>query len=197
MSIPYYNQLRNGLVLSFHVWDGLVLPGPGDVSDQGAACDFLFLGGRPDSRFRTSPRRQISEWRPFHGRRRCRYTINTILADKRIAVPSNYQFLAGAEFVDDMHVRVRLKRVFPAAIEYIAMVLPIWPKAYRERVGAEEYARAPIGAGPYQITKIDPRATSLLSGSRAITRTARKASRQSAPWSYTKTRCPAGTWPTS
>jgi peptide/nickel transport system substrate-binding protein len=33
-------------------------------------------------------------------------------------------------------------------------VLPIWPKAYREKLGAEGYARAPVGAGPYKITRI-------------------------------------------
>src|SRR6202030_279349 len=32
---------------------------------------------------------------------------------------------------------------------------PIWPKAYREKIGADAYARAPIGTGPYKITKVD------------------------------------------
>ncbi|MBS0561541.1 MAG: ABC transporter substrate-binding protein, partial [Proteobacteria bacterium] len=57
--------------------------------------------------------------------------------------------------LDDLRVRVRLSRVFPAAMEYIAMVLPIWPKAYRERVGAQGYAAAPVGTGPYRVTRVD------------------------------------------
>ena len=73
-----------------------------------------------------------------------------------VAVPSNYAYLAGAEAIDPMTVRIRLSRVFPAALEYLAMTLPIYPKAYRERVGAEAYAKSPIGAGPYRITWIDP-----------------------------------------
>ena len=36
-----------------------------------------------------------------------------------------------------MQVRVHLKTPRPAAIEYFALVVPIYPKAYRERVGAE------------------------------------------------------------
>ena len=49
----------------------------------------------------------------------------------------------------------RLKRVFPAAIEYIAMVLPIWPKAYREKVGPEGILAARrSGPGPYRITRM-------------------------------------------
>jgi peptide/nickel transport system substrate-binding protein len=83
------------------------------------------------------------------------YTVNTVLADKKVSVPSNFIWLAGATKVDDYTVRLKLKRVFPAALEYLAMVLPIWPEAYRERVGAAAYARAPIGAGPYRITRVD------------------------------------------
>ncbi|MBM3525728.1 MAG: ABC transporter substrate-binding protein, partial [Alphaproteobacteria bacterium] len=60
-----------------------------------------------------------------------------------------------AEKVDDHKVIVRLKAAFPAAFEYFAMVVPIYPKAYRERVGAEGYAKAPVGAGPYRITRVE------------------------------------------
>ena len=49
---------------------------------------------------------------------------------------------------------MKLKRVFPAALEYIAMVLPIWPRVYRERVGRDAYAKMPVGAGPYRITRV-------------------------------------------
>jgi peptide/nickel transport system substrate-binding protein len=45
--------------------------------------------------------------------------------------------------------------VFPAALEYLAMVTPILPKAYRERVGSDAYDKLPVGAGPYKITRVD------------------------------------------
>ncbi len=77
-----------------------------------------------------------------------------MLNDKQLAVPSNYTFIDGAEKVDDLHVRIKLKRVFPAALEYFSMVLPIYPKAYRERVGGE-FSKQPVGTGPYKVTKVD------------------------------------------
>jgi len=40
-------------------------------------------------------------------------------------------------------------------MEYLSMVTPIWPKAYREKVGPEAFSKAPIGTGPYKITKVD------------------------------------------
>src|SRR5258708_12350999 len=55
-----------------------------------------------------------------------------------------------------MSVRVKLKRPTPAALDYFALVIPIYPKAYREKVGAEGYAKAPVGTGPYKMTKVEP-----------------------------------------
>jgi peptide/nickel transport system substrate-binding protein len=46
-----------------------------------------------------------------------------------------------------------MKKPTPAALEYLAMVTPIHPKAYREKVGPEGFAKAPIGAGPYRIVR--------------------------------------------
>ena len=54
-----------------------------------------------------------------------------------------------------MHVRVELRRVFPAALDYMAMTLYIMPKAYREKVGPREYSQHPVAAGPYRITSVD------------------------------------------
>jgi peptide/nickel transport system substrate-binding protein len=83
------------------------------------------------------------------------YTINSMLADKQVAVPSNLAWISSAEKVDDFTVRIKLQRIFPAATEYLAMVLPILPKAYRERVGSDAYDKLPVGAGPYRITRVD------------------------------------------
>ena len=44
------------------------------------------------------------------------------------ALASRSYGCAGAEAMDATHVRIRLKRVFPAALEYLALALPILPK---------------------------------------------------------------------
>ena len=57
------------------------------------------------------------------------YTYNTVSSpETRVSVPSNFVWIDHAEAIDDHTVRVTLKRVFPAAVEYVAMVLPIWPQ---------------------------------------------------------------------
>jgi peptide/nickel transport system substrate-binding protein len=70
-----------------------------------------------------------------------------------VATPSNYAWIDKAEKTGDWTVRIKMKRPTPAALEYLAMVTPIHPKAYREKVGPEEFAKKPVGAGPYKIVK--------------------------------------------
>jgi len=151
---PYYNQLRTGFVLAHQAWDTLIDRDP----------DTLLLKPLLATSWRqvddTTIEFELRQGVTFHDGSPFTaddvvYTIETVLADPAVATPSNYSYLAGAEKIDTFHVRVKLKRVFPAALEYLSMTLPIWPQAYRERVGADAYARAPIGTGPYRIAKVD------------------------------------------
>jgi peptide/nickel transport system substrate-binding protein len=151
---PYYNQLRNGLVLAHHVWDGLLHRDPETFQIKPLlAKSFRWVDEttlefelRPNVKFHNGDALSADD---------VVYTINAVVEDKKVSVPSNYAFIAGAERVDDLRVRIKLKRVFPAALEYLAMVTPIWPKAYRERVGPETYAKQPVGAGPYRLVQVD------------------------------------------
>ena len=149
----YYNNQRTGLIVAHHVWDTLIYRDP--------------------ETFQLKPQLALSwkwvdetalefELRPgvvFHDGSKFTaddvvYTVNLALTDKQVAVPSNFSFIDSVEKVDDLRVRIKLKRVFPAALEYFSMVLPIYPKAYRERVGAE-FSKLPVGTGPYRITRVD------------------------------------------
>ncbi len=151
---PYYNSLRTGLVVAHQAWDCLVYRDPDTFQIKPLlATSWRYIDPttlefdlRHDVKFHNGD--------PFSADDVV-YTVNTILTDKQVSVPSNYSFIEGAEKVDDYKVRIKLKRVFPAALEYFSMVMPIWPKAYRERVGADAYAKAPVGAGPYRITRVN------------------------------------------
>jgi peptide/nickel transport system substrate-binding protein len=150
----YYNSLRNGYIIQIHAQDGLVYRDPDTFqlkpllasSWKQADDTTLDFDLRKDVTFQNGDRFSADD---------VVYTINGLLTDKQLSVPSNYLFIAGAEKLDDYKVRFRLKRVFPAALQYIAMVLPIYPKAYREKVGSDGFSKAPIGTGPYKITKVD------------------------------------------
>jgi peptide/nickel transport system substrate-binding protein len=151
---PYYNAQRTGLVVAHQAWDCLVDRDPDTFQIKPLLASTWRSIDDVTLEFSLRPGVTFHDGSPFSADDVV-YTIATVLADKNVSVPSNFLFLAGAEKIDDLHVRVKLKRVFPAALEYLSMILPIWPKAYRERVGAEGYAQAPVGTGPYRITHLD------------------------------------------
>ena len=146
---PYYNQQRTGLILAHHLFDGLVHRDPETfILRPLLATAWRYVD---DTTLEFELRRGVTfhDGSPFSADDVV-YTVATILADPDLSVPSNFAWLEGAEKLDTHRVRLRLKRVFPAAIEYVAMVLPIWPQA-REAMGARAFAEAPIGAGPYRL----------------------------------------------
>jgi peptide/nickel transport system substrate-binding protein len=149
----YYNSLRTGLIVSHHVWDTLVYRDPETFQIKPQLATSWRYVDETSLEFELRPGVTFHDGSKFTADDVV-YTINLVLNDKQLAVPSNYTFIEGAEKVDDLHVRIKLKRVFPAALEYFAMVLPIYPKAYRERVGAD-FSQHPVGTGPYKITNVN------------------------------------------
>ena len=151
---PYYNELRAGLVTHTQAFDGLLARDPETFTAKAAlATSWKYID---DTTIEFALRKGVTfhDGSPFSADDVV-YTLNGIIADKLVSVPSNYVWLAGAEKVDDYTVRVKLKQVFPAALEYLSMVTPIWPKATREKLGKDGYSKQPVGAGPYRITKVD------------------------------------------
>jgi peptide/nickel transport system substrate-binding protein len=152
---PYYNNLRTGLVVAHQAWDTLIYRDPnGFVMKPLLATAWKWVDDttldfdlRQDATFHNGDKVTAAD---------VVYTVGVITDPKSgISVPSNFSWLAGAEALDEYHVRLKLKHAFPAALEFVSFVMPIYPKVYRERVGADAYAKAPIGAGPYKITRVD------------------------------------------
>ena len=152
---PYYNTLRTGLIFQQHTMDGLVYRDPYSfeikplLASAWKWVDALTLD------------LTLREGVTFHNGDKFSaddvvYTLNLVSSpDAKVSVPSNYSWIDKAEKIDDYHVRVHLKKITPAALEFFAMITPIYPKAYREKVGADGFAKAPVGAGPYKVTKVD------------------------------------------
>lgn len=151
---PYRNNLRTGLIVAHEAWDTLVYRDPHTFKIVPAlATEWKWVDP-------TTLEFTLRDGVKFHngdsfGVDDVVYTFEQILHDSKVMVPSNFAFIAGAEKAGDKQVRFKLKNVFPAALEYFAMVLPIYPKAYREKVGPEQYSKQPVGTGPYKITQVN------------------------------------------
>ena len=151
---PYRNSLRTGLIVSHEAWDMLVYRDPTNFKIVPALATSWEMPDAQTMDFTLRPGVKFHNGDPFSADDVV-YTFTTILTDPKVLVPSNFAFIAGAEKLGDMTVRVKFKSVFPAALEYFAMSLPIYPKAYREKVGGEAYSKKPIGTGPYRITAVN------------------------------------------
>jgi peptide/nickel transport system substrate-binding protein len=151
---PYYNSQRTGMVVAFQAFDCLVYRDPVTMDIKPALATSWKQVDPTTIDFTLREGVTFQNGDPFTADDVV-YTINTIINDKRVAIPSYYTSFAGAEKIDDFHVRLKLTGVSPAVMEYLAMMTPIWPKAYREKVGSDAYSHAPIGTGPYKITKVD------------------------------------------
>jgi peptide/nickel transport system substrate-binding protein len=151
---PYYNSQRTGMVVAFQAFDCLVYRDPVTMEIKPALATSWKQVDATTIDFTLREGVKFQNGDPFTADDVV-YTINNIIHDKRVAIPAYYTSYAGAEKIDDFHVRLKLTGVSPAVMEYLSMVTPIWPKAYREKIGADAYAQAPVGTGPYKITKVD------------------------------------------
>ncbi len=151
---PYRNSLRTGLIVAHEAWDTLVYRDPHTFKNVPALATSWQFTDPTTLDFTLREGVKFHNGDPFTADDVV-YTLQTIMTDPKVSVPSNFGFIAGAQKLGDHKVRVKLKTVFPAAIEYFAMVLPIYPKAYREKVGGAGYSQKPIGTGPYRITRIN------------------------------------------
>jgi peptide/nickel transport system substrate-binding protein len=152
---PYYNNLRTGVVMHHQAWDALVYRNPDTFKLEPLLATEWKMPDATTIDFTLRPGVKFHDGSPFTADDVV-YTVN-LVADpmSKVSTPSNYTWLDKAEKTGDLSVRVKLKRPNPAALEYFALVLPIYPKAYREKVGAKAYVKAPVGAGPYKVTKFD------------------------------------------
>jgi peptide/nickel transport system substrate-binding protein len=156
---PYFNSQRTGLILAHQGWDCLVHRDPNDFSFKPLLATAWNWVDTTTIDFTLRQGVTFHNGDPFTADDVV-YTFNTVAnPETRTATPSNYSWIDRAEKTGDFSVRVHLKRPTPAALDYFSLVYPIWPKAYRERVGADGYARAPVGAGPYKITANNPGAS--------------------------------------
>jgi peptide/nickel transport system substrate-binding protein len=151
---PYRNQLRTGLALAGHVWDCLVDRDPQTFQVRPLLATGWHQTDDTTIAFELRSGVRFHDGAPF-GAEDVVYTVRSVLADDTLAVPGLFAWLAGAERIDDRHVLLKLRQTFPAALDFLAAVLPILPRAYRERVGAAGFSRAPVGTGPYRVTALD------------------------------------------
>lgn len=151
---PYHSNLREGVILSHLAWDTLVYRDPksGDYLPMLATewewkdSTHLVFKLREGVKFQNGDDFTAAD---------VAFTFNYALSpESKIVTLQNVSWIKQVNKLDEYEVEFELKQPFPAALEYLAGPLPIYPEKYFNEVGLLGFNKAPIGTGPYQIVKV-------------------------------------------
>lgn len=150
-SIDYYQHtVREGIVMMYHIWDGLIDKDP----ESGEYLPHLAESWEvvDDTTIDFTLRQDVvfHNGQPFTADDVV-YTVEYVTTN---TLPRDIFFLESAEKLGDYEVRLNLTEPFPPILEYLSNMLPIYPHEYYEEVGPDGMSREPIGTGPYRVTEL-------------------------------------------
>ncbi|PHR90573.1 MAG: ABC transporter substrate-binding protein [Blastopirellula sp.] len=152
----YFNTDRVGIIVARHVWDNLLYRDPADFSYKPAlAKSYKWVD---DVTLEFELRKGIK----FHNGEvfdadDVVYTLNFVSnPENKVKNQRNVSWIKNAEKIDPYRVRIHLKKPFPAALDFIAGPLPIYPNEYYAKVGPEGMNAKPIGTGLYRVVSVEP-----------------------------------------
>ena len=152
----YFNNLREGVVIAHHVWSNLIYRDPKTGEYKGElATAWRWIDDR-------TLELDLRQGVKFHdgasfGADDVVTTLNFVAKpDSGVITRQNVSWIESAEKVADFKVRIHLKAPFPAALEYLAGPVVIYPGAYYQKVGPKGMSEHPVGSGPYKVVDYQP-----------------------------------------
>lgn len=152
----YFNSSREGVVMQRAVWDGLIYLDPIANEYKGnLATSWNWIDEK-------TLELKLREGVKFHNGDAFTAddvvaTVNFVAKEENGAkTQRNVNWMESAEKVDDFTVRIHTKDVFPAAIEFLAGPVSIYPAKYYAEVGPSGMGLKPVGTGPYKVVEVVP-----------------------------------------
>jgi peptide/nickel transport system substrate-binding protein len=150
---PFFNNVRIGVIIGQHVWDTLIYRDPTTSEYKGQlATSWTWVD---DKTLDVTLRQGVK----FHNGEvfdadDVVYTLNYVSkAENKVVTQNNVDWIESAEKLEPFKVRIKLKRTFPAAIEYLAGPVVIHPNEYYAKVGPQGMNTAAVGSGPYRVVE--------------------------------------------
>ncbi len=152
----YFNTDRMGVVLCHLLWDSLLYRDlkTGEYKPN-LATSYRFIDGKT-MEFDLRQGVQFHNGDEFDAEDVV-YTLNWVSDPKNgVKSQNNVNWIEKCEKLGKYKVRLKMKKNFPAAPEYIAAVLAIYPHKYYAQVGPDGMAIKPVGTGPYKGVEVFP-----------------------------------------
>ncbi len=147
----YISTARDGVLLTRHLFDMLIYRNPETFDYEPLLATEWTRIDDSDLGVQAARGRHLSRRIGLHGRGRGVDPHDLCRPGNRRPQPGLRP--AGSTVSrqwTDMTVRIVSKDPFPAALEFIAGSLPIYPSDYAQNVGLQEFSQSPIGTGPYR-----------------------------------------------
>lgn len=152
----YFNTAREGIIVSRMTWDALLYRDPATMEYKPLiAKSYKWVDD-------TTLEFELREGITFHNGEELdaddvAFTYNWVSnPDNGVKTQRNVNWIKGAKVLGKYKVQVTLKAPFPAALEFVAGSVSIYPKDYYEKVGPAGMALKPVGSGPYMVTELEP-----------------------------------------
>ena len=151
----YYNTAREGMIVSRHVYDDLIYRDPQTWEYKPLlATSWKWIDP-------LTMELELRKGVVFHNGEKFDaddvvYTLNFVSnPDNKVLVQRNVNWIKTAEKLGDYKVRILLHKPFPAALEYLAGNVPIYPNDYYAKVGPQGFGLKPVGTGPYKVVTLE------------------------------------------
>jgi peptide/nickel transport system substrate-binding protein len=150
---PYFNTSLIGIILGHQIWDTLIYRDPttGEYKGQLATAwrqiddKTIELDLRKGVKFHNGAAFDADD---------VVYTLNSLVApDSKVVRRAETSWIDHVEKVDPYKVRIVTGQPFPAAIEFLAFFVFIYPHDYYAKVGAVGMGEKPVGSGPYKVVE--------------------------------------------
>lgn len=152
----YFNSAREGVVLQRTIWDGLIYLNQATGEYEGnLATSWKWIDD-------TTLEFKLREGVTFHNGEEFDaddvvYTVSFVADPANgVVTQRNVNWMKTAVKVDKHTVRIVTKGPFPAALEYLAGPVSIYPNEYYAEVGPAGMALKPVGTGPYRVESVEP-----------------------------------------
>ena len=151
----YFNSAREGLLMNLSVWDTLLYRDLDTGEFVGnLATSYEWIDD-------TTLEFQLREGVTFHNGEP--FNADDVVATMNfIGDPANgvknatiTGFIEGGEKIEDFTVRVNLEMPFPAALDFLAGQIAIYPDEYYAEVGPQGMSANPVGTGPYRVASVE------------------------------------------
>lgn len=162
VAVPYYTTARVVFILGRHAWDSLIYRDP--VTFEYKPLLATSWTWRGDLALELELRKGVKfhDGSDFNADDVVATFNHVVKEDSGVVSRRSTSWIKNAEKLGDYKVRINLEKPFPAALEFLAGPLPIYPSgiwstAQKDNTGKPDYGTIePIGTGPYKIDRVVP-----------------------------------------